>query len=225
MPKIKNHLQNSFNESNIEDLLNFTKNEYRTYDPGQFLYKLLGKYTNEQKFTGDFIELVYTTLVSWNMNQRGAKLSDFEMFKKSLIEHQSQLKELFDVKMNNIGNVDSVLQKARHLFGSLNFVAEGKPKLVTFSKAMHFINPQLFMPIDRRYTLTFFYNNTYVPESDDSQFQIYWDIFEEFRLFAINNDLTKNIDDSWNRSVPKIIDNLIIAHVKMEEKKLINTNK
>lgn len=215
-------MKDVFNESNIVFLLKYTNEEYRQYDPGQYLYRMLMKFPIEDRFSDDFIELVYTTLISWNMNQRGAKLSEFEVFRESIIKHQNQLKELFEVKMDNIDNVDNVHQKTKVLFENLVLVAESKPKLVTFSKAMHFINPQLFMPIDRRYTLNYFYKNTYVSPSEENQFEMYWDIFEEFRNFAIENrSLSKYQNNLWNGSVPKIIDNLIIAHVKLEENKLI----
>ena len=90
MPSIKNQLTTVFltseNKKLIPSWIEYTTNYYRPYDPGQFLYKQLIDYPKETGFSDHFIELIYATLISWNMNQRGAKLSDFEIFKNSLLK-------------------------------------------------------------------------------------------------------------------------------------------
>ena len=222
--KIKNHLTAVIKKENILGLLNYTKKEYRPYDPGGYLYNLMLKYPLENKFNDDFIELVYTTLIAWNMNQRGARLSDFEIFRSSLKEPQSQkiIQELKDLNMENLGHKDisKVKDAIGFLFNNLKLVAENKPRLVTYSKTLHFYLPNLLMPIDRSYTLWFFYNNFNFDKTNiGKQVQIYCDIFEEFRQFAekyYGNEIFKKFDDRWNKNIPKMIDNIIIAFVSRE---------
>ncbi|MFZ4582667.1 MAG: hypothetical protein ACOYM7_08445 [Paludibacter sp.] len=214
MTIIKNHLTATFNEDNIPNLVKYTANNYRPYDPAQFLYNLVIDFPNEKKFSNKFIELVYTTLISWNMNQRGAKLSDFDTFKQSLLEHENTIKLLELNRIDKLADINDFQEILKSLFKNLQVVAIDKPKLVTFSKTLHFFLPNLLMPIDRTYTIKFFYNNTNVPQSDDSQFDMYFDIFKQFIQLAMSYSFNNHIDNKWNRNIPKIIDNVIIAHVK-----------
>ena len=80
-----------------------------------------------------------------------------------------------------------------------------KGRLVSNSKIMHFILPHLVMPMDRKNTLMFFYNNT--GESKNK----FLEIFESSWYIAKRMNLSYYLDDDWNRTIPKIIDNAIIA--------------
>jgi hypothetical protein len=100
----------------------------------------------------------------------------------------------------------------------LKLVANGKPKLVTFSKTLHFFLPDLVVPIDRKYTLQFFYGSTYVPKSDQKQFQRFMEIEQQYLKLQSNIDFSKFIDDKWNLNIPKTLDNLIIGYEKLINK-------
>ncbi|MDR0704972.1 MAG: hypothetical protein LBF88_08290, partial [Planctomycetaceae bacterium] len=133
---------------------------------------------------------------------------------------------LTKLRIEKLKETDNQLkEKIDFLFNNLQLVAENKPPLVTFSKTMHFFLPNLFMPIDRKFTLPFFYRKApfnpknHVPFSKDhqSQIQIFCDIFEQFRQFANKHrsslETQINPNSRWNRNIPKIIDNIIIAYV------------
>lgn len=224
MPLIKNHLTTNFladkKNNLISTLIEYTTRNYRPYDPGQYLYKLVIDFSNGTKFSDEFIELAYTTLIAWNMNQRGAKLSEFKTFKKSLLEHKKQIESLRQYRIEKLTNTNGLTEKIKYLFDNLQLVYTGKPKLVTFSKTLHYFLPNLLMPIDRSYTIKFFYGNTYIPKGDNQQFKMYSDIFQQFRQLATTYNFDNYIDDNWNRNIPKIIDNIIIAHIQTTMKKL-----
>ena len=74
------------------------------------------------------------------------------------------------------------------------------------------------MPIDRTYTLRFFYNNTNVPQKIAKQFEKHNQIFLAANLFAQKHNLTQYLDTKWNLNKPKIIDNLIIGHQRLQRK-------
>ena len=78
-------------ESVLHKCINETTLNYRAYDPGIYLYKLIFNFTYEDKFSNEFIELVYATLCAWNMNSRAAELTEFNDFKKSIIENKSKI--------------------------------------------------------------------------------------------------------------------------------------
>ena len=81
-------------------------------------------------------------------------------------------------------------------------------KLVSNSKFLHFIFPELFMPMDRRNTLTYIYGNT--NESIHKYIEI---IKFSFDIFESINKWEKYLSDPWNVSPPKIIDNAILLLV------------
>jgi hypothetical protein len=216
---LKHNLLATFTSSNIPDLVNYTSSKYRPYDPGQYLYRLAMDYHNNEKFTEKFIELTYTTLIAWNMNQRGAKLSEFEIFKTSLLKHQERLESLKDLRIETIADFSELMTTVEYLYKNLQLVSPGKPKLVTVSKTLHFFLPDLLMPIDRAYTLTFFYQNVNVPKEEDKQLGIYRDILYQFHQLSKSYNFKRHLDQNWNRTIPKIIDNIIIAHIQKERPK------
>jgi len=156
---------------------------------------------------------VYVTLSAWNMNSRGAKLQDFEVLKKSIIKSKKTFHDLSAYTLKDMNNqiARELLEK---LFNNLYLVAEGKPPLVTFSKTMHFFLPDLIGPIDRTYTMRFFYNNTNVPSSITNQFKRFMDIEIEYCNLAKEFKLSKYKDKVWNRTIPKIVDNMIIGYLR-----------
>lgn len=202
------------NHSLVEESLSYVRHNYRPLDPGWYLYRKLLKYNLSDKFSTDFIELIYVTLSAWNMNSRGAKLQEFDLFEESILNHKKTLMQLGQEELKNIGN-KSVKDALKDLFAHLNLVAHGKPKLVTYSKTFHFFLPDLIVPIDRKYTLCFFYGNIYVPQSIEKQFDRFIEIENEFCRLHNNVDFRKYIDDNWNLNIPKILDNLIIGYRKL----------
>jgi len=219
MQKIKNKLLEIIKAEDIKTLLDYTNERYRLYDPGLYLYNLMSNYSFKEKFSDEFIELVYTTLTAWNMNQRAAKLAKFDLFKQSIFDNKDTIQSLEKYRIEELDTIDIIEKPIRSLFDKLNLV-ETKSKLVTFSKTLHFFLPNLLMPIDRAYTLCFFYN--YYREGDfDEQIRIYLDIFDQFRLFArkhIDNNAFKERDKRWNKNLPKMIDNIIIAFINKQMK-------
>ena len=103
----------------------------------------------------------------------------------------------------------------------------GKSKIVGVSKTLHFLLPDLVMPIDREYTIKNFYSrkrflsenkdkkyvdiNFYEKASED--FKKFIVIFSEFYSVAKKQKLSdKDVDrEGWNSSVPKLIDNAIMV--------------
>ena len=197
----------------IPFLLQKVSNTYRPYDPGQYLYKLMfNSYKNH--FNTNFLDLTYTTLIAWNMNHRGAKLSSYDDFINSIKSNVSEFKALEKLSIEKNEVTEKEIKVLKKLFKNLKLVQQGKPKLVTYAKTLHFLLPTLLMPIDRKYTLEFFYQNTSIPKNEEIQFQMYCDILKQYQNLANNISLKIYLDEGWNKSIPKIIDNLIIAYQK-----------
>lgn len=220
LKRIPKDLTAEFKAGDIRGLLRKFSGEFRPFSPSQYLYRQVMRDTGRKKWTIDFAELVYATLDSWNMNHRGAALSCFHVFQKSILQNtvvRNEVDSLSKYRLENLQSTDWLIEPVRSLFKNLHLVAPGKPKFVTYAKTLHFLLPHLFAPMDRRYTLQYFYNYTSVPKSDELQVQMYCDLLEEFRKFASRHKtkLTEFLDTKnmkWNQSVPKIIDNMIIGY-------------
>jgi len=166
---------------------------------------------NIEKFLTDeyTLELLYATLISWNMNTRRAKLKYFTDFKTDILNNISLFKEFEKNFYISTKNYFKPIPKFFHIleqmYNNLN-IMESKSKFVSNAKLLHFIFPEKLMPMDRKYTLSYFYENT-----NDGTLTKYKEIIN--LSFEIMNNLTdyKNyLDNKWNTTFPKVIDNAII---------------
>ena len=198
----------------LQRALQETRESYRPLDPGWYLYKKLLKYDIQNKFSNDFIELVYVTLSAWNMNSRGAKLQEYDQFKNSIVNCRNVIEGLNEYSIENISE-QNIIDRLYELFSCLNLVADNKPKLVTYSKAFHFFMPNLVGPIDRKYTLQFFYGHTNVPKRTEKQFDKFIEIEKQYSNLISSVDLHQYIDNNLNSKYPKIVDNIIIGYQRL----------
>ena len=182
------------------------------YDKTSELYNRILRFPRNDITSDEFIKLVYDMLIAFKMNSRGAKLSAFADFKKTIKKHADTIQSFARYKLEKVKETDdSFKEMIDSLFDNL-CLTQTKSSLVTFSKTMHFLLPDLFMPIDRRYTLRFFYESTPI-----NQKQCFLQVFEQFRAFAQEHHeiLKAQVDKTscWNCNIPKVIDNSIIAYV------------
>lgn len=190
----------------------------------------------------EFIELLYATLASWGMHSRGAKMKDFCEFSQSICKNISLFTQLAkynleeDLSKEMLNPKDNgIVELLLELFNSLDIMRSRKKankeasKLVANSKLMHFILPNLVMPIDRTHTVEFFKGCKRVrlpprmPEnwnrldeenkSDVRAFlRIHQRVSEMIQKQEILRRLKALVDSEWNQTVPKVIDNLIIYY-------------
>ena len=63
-----------------------------------------------------YMELIYTTLVSWDMNSRGAKMKYFDDFKSSILENRQRFIQLEEYRLEKLtggkfGEAKMILEK------------------------------------------------------------------------------------------------------------------
>ena len=180
MPKLKRDLLSTILAKNIARLVK-RGDELLTqeYDETAERYNRILRYLRKDINSDEFIKLVYDMLIAFKMNSRGEKLSALPDFKKSIKKHADLIQSLEKYKLEKVkATDDTFIATIDSLFDNLR-LTQTKSSLVTFSKVMHFILLNLFMPIDRRYTLRFFYESTPI-----NQKQCFLQVFEQFRLFA-----------------------------------------
>jgi len=176
-----------------------------------------------------FLDLLRNTLVEWDMNKRAAELQEIDIIKKNILSHESILRELYKYKLHEIISLADdegkiILNKLNFIFKHLN-ISKTKRQLVSASKTLHFLLPDLVLPMDGRYTMSFYrYSN--IPENLDGQFNIFKDVFIKSHHITKKLILSTNDVDNvkWNTSVPKLIDDAIIGFSKEFEEFVDNDN-
>jgi len=155
-----------------------------------------------------YLELIYATLVSWDMNSRRAKMKYFDKFKTSILKNKKSLLHLSPYKLDLLSDNEfrEVKRVCEKIYSNMH-VMESSGKLVSNSKTMHFIVPDLVMPMDRQNTLKFFFGNTGESKSR------FLTVFERSHQIAKDIDLEQFLDEEWNLSKPKVIDNAIISYM------------
>jgi hypothetical protein len=186
--------------------------EYRHSDDGRILYKGVVTYSKD-RFSTDFIRQVYLILKKWNMDQKAAKLSNSDRFINSIKKNAETIKPLTKYKLSGLD--DYAIELLTDLFKKLILV-QTNSLLVTFTKTMHFFLPNLIVPIDRKYTCTFFKIYGQGIKEKEDQLNTFISLEKAFSRFSKEYNLAKFVDTSqdWNINIPKVIDNMIIGHIK-----------
>lgn len=199
---------------------------YRLGDDLRLYQKLIQEHRRTTDLTQlisdpEFIRLLYRTLEKWNMNQRAAKLNSLDNLQNSILEHKQQLIELYRYKILAIrfSDFEKIIELIENVFCTLH-VMDSKRKIVGVSKALHFLLPDLVMPIDSKYTLPGFYGDNVYHNNPLVEFAVYKDIllksYQIFKELEINEN---DVDgEKWNTSAPKLIDNALIGTYKYIEK-------
>jgi len=184
--------------------------QYRT-GPSLYFYRRILKQRRKHPNASEFIsydsnlELLYAVLVSWDMNSRRARMKYFDDFKSSIISCRPQL-EAIESKWESteLTQENEMLARLKNAYLILELM-ETKSRLVSNSKCLHFLFPSLCMPMDGRNTLQFLYNNT-----NDSINKYLDAIRFQFEIMRQSIQFEKYLDNRWNQSIPKLIDNAII---------------
>ena len=170
----------------------------------------------------EFYELLYATLASWGMHRmgpRGAKLVNFCDFRASIIRSSEPIRALQYLTLCDLH--EPVSDVANRIVAVMNGLSVGRSetKMVACTKTLHHLLPDLVPPIDRQYTLWFFYAPTEKTGSIDVHFsEVYGRMAE---IAAANRgqfqDLVRGSDDLnssvFNTSKTKVVDNAIMEYV------------
>ena len=215
------------------DLLSDVPNEVLMLTPKNFEgpsvyfhHKAIEYARNGKKFLKDrHLEYIYATLVSWGMHRmgpKGATMPAFKDFKKSILAHKGDLKDLRDKTIETISEAEfeKILDKLTAIcFGHKHIQATtSDSRLVSSTKTLAHILPDLIPPIDRQYTLKFFYGTKNRQINNDSSGR---KIFEEvmrsmYKVYSNNAEFKKlalgikSPDKDFCGSLPKIFDNVVI---------------
>ena len=164
--------------------------------------------------SSEFLDCLWNTLLSWGIGSRASRLVGLEQFEEVLRRHAFAISEIEDERLDAPGlRVQSIADKVWAIINALGIV-ENKAKLVPCTKALHHLLPELIVPMDRKYTGTFF--GWQGPDFQYRQDKIFHDAFERFAIIAKSANPRQYVGSGWRTSVTKVIDNAIVAFCRIE---------
>lgn len=181
--------------------------------PDLYFYKRLIELRNNNNSIKSFlednynIEILYATLVAWDMNSRGAKMKYFDDFKANILSCLEEFRAIENLEESNNTDLATLLSTLTSTYADLNLMKTHR-RLVSNSKLLHFLFPKLFVPMDGANTLSYFYgNHTEKPDK-------YVEIIElSYEIMNRSANWENYLDNGWNTTVPKMIDNAVILLV------------
>lgn len=202
----------------MNDLINFSDIISKAADgfggPSLYFHQKALEYQKIDFLGNRHIEYIYATLVAWGMHRmgnRGAKMPDYSFFKSSLLENKSDFENLRPLSIEQIkeGRIESIIEKLTYLCFSIK-ATTSSTRLVSGSKTLAHILPNLVCPIDREYTCRFF---KFYLNSNNEQ-TIFKKVIREMWSFYQDSSHIQKLEPilgkPFNENYPKIYDNLII---------------
>lgn len=224
--KAKTRFDKLFNsKESMRKYVKISTSKYRPFGAGSFLLKHNFVTLREIKYNkplNKYPELLYALLRSWNIGQRGSKLCNFEKFKSYLIKFLnsaiSKYEDFCDPLKPKITETDNeVIKFIINLAFEVLEISFNKSKIVPISKILFFLFPNLFLPIDRTYTIWFF--QLYNSKNEE---QYYYDLMLTIKYLISELDISDNELNNcrWDRkadnevliSIPKLFDSAIIGY-------------
>jgi hypothetical protein len=195
--------------------------------PSAYFYSKTLALLWQHKSAGDaildtaFLESLYATLTPWGMHRMGrgdTKLVEFPIFVDSFRRLEQPFRKLSALALADLRmeEVKSVTEQAWAVISGLN-IGCGLTKIVAGSKALHHVLPELVPPIDREYTIRFFFHHTNLSQGDAVAFR---EIYPRFHRIAVEcrAKIRKRIGRGMNTCPTKVIDNAIVGFVRAKLK-------
>jgi hypothetical protein len=147
------------------------------------------------------------------MGPGNAKLLDLATIRRSLINNADRIRALEGHRLSTL-RASSVPQVSRDVWAVLSNlkVSRARAFMVANSKALHHVLPSLVPPIDRQYTLDFFFGSTTIDGREEAAFAVMFPHFYE--IASAKADVIRGWvrRESWHTSETKVIDNAIVGY-------------
>lgn len=176
----------------------------------------------QKNFLGDrHLEYIYATLTAWGMQRpgtRGATMPAFNDFKNSILAEKvkTRLLEWKDLRIETIDCVtfNDILSDLADVCFSIEATTCANTKIVSGSKTLAHILPNLVCPIDRKYTQPFFcaHLGSMAQEREffEEVMKTMWHFYQDLQVLKTIHAPLPNTP--FFESYPKIFDNLVIAY-------------
>ena len=198
-------------EQNYQYYLNLFYSRKLDFIPPIYFHEKTLQYCKKHFLSGRHIENIYATLVAWGMHRagsRGAKMPAFKDFMKSVMRNKACLERLVNYRIEDMSQqeLEDVLPCLTRICFDIQ-ASTTRKRLVSSSKTLAHILPNLVCPIDNYYTLTFF-KSELKGFSEQQKFQHImrrmWEFYKNVGAANIK------IGGTFAHSYPKMFDNLIM---------------
>lgn len=160
-----------------------------------------------------FTELLHETLKAWGIGRRASKIAPLKEFRRSLVDHTDQFRQLESVSMERLlGSHGSVWAAIDSLITDLA-VVDNRARIVAGTKTLHHLLPELVPPMDRAWTGAFFGWSAADPQNNQSQ--ILGEALEGFAEIARATHPSRLVGEGWRTSSTKVLDNALIGYCKL----------
>jgi hypothetical protein len=166
-----------------------------------------------------FLEYVYAVLPSWGMHRMGnqaAKVPNFDEFARSLQACQSDVDTLWPLDITAIEDA-AVRQVGRQLWSIIGRLraSTSASRLLSGSKTLHHVLPDLMPPIDREYTFKFFTGQAMLSGGEQQTFADWWPYLCEIgRSCSSEIRAAVGHPERMATSLSNVIDNAIIGFMR-----------
>ena len=170
----------------------------------------------------EFLASLWGTLVDWKMDTRMARLVDIDKF---IRQFRLCRETIANFEHRHISEIDSTTTEELWSLIQKLQLSVSKSQIVTGTKALHHLLPQLLPPMDRGFTKPFFlyHNNQFQGREQEAAFKF---ILPYFARIAREVDLSQYVGQSpWATSESKVIDNAIVGYCKQHPQLLRKYNK
>ena len=161
-----------------------------------------------------FLDLLYATLQAWGIGRRASRLVAREDFAKALRRQEVFLTGLEPLSIEksdfDAGRAGAALAALVQDLGIVDNVS----RIVPGSKAVHHLLPDLVPPLDRRWTGLFFRWQPLDPQNNHER--IFVKAFKDFCVVARATKPSRLVDEEWNTSSSKVLDNALIGYCQSE---------
>jgi hypothetical protein len=220
--KINNYKNNLLDiEKNLDHFLSKTIDIGKEFGgPSIYFHKEAIKAINTDFLGKRHLEMIYAMLPAWGMHRMGdmaAKVVDYTIFIEEINKNRDELNVLKNKTLQEVDINDIV-----ELINEKIHVSTSNSYLVSSTKVLHHIIPNIISPIDRQYSIRFINENKNHFSNNTMQLnvvteEVYAFIFiDGMRDFLYKNEpkMKNYLDDNFNTSITKIFDNLLVAYIK-----------
>jgi hypothetical protein len=205
-------------DQKLETVVNIIKNRIATINNIKYNSQALDCYCDLLKSRKQYggvkafldsdgcLKKIYDTLGYWGMNKRGARLKEFSEFSTTIRGVSSELMAIESaIRSFSYTNRADMLKTLGNAYDNMHLMLTSM-RFVSNSKCLHFLFPEVCVPMDGQYTLTTLYGKN-AKESKE----IYLEIQDfSFDVMCQIKDPVPYIDDKWNTSKSKLVDNAIV---------------
>jgi hypothetical protein len=177
--------------------------------------KLRGKFptVRDALANDDFLQNVHSTLLGYFGLARSTKILPLELFRRELRRHEQSIAS-FDGKNLAAGLSATCVEELWKLIQQLTTV-ECKRRLVSGTKTLHLLLPDLVVPVDGKYTGAFLFRYGTDFDAGDPEQQTFRIAFAAFQTIAKAVDPKNYVGKHPMHTTPtKVIDNGVMGFVE-----------